>query len=136
MKYPNPAYAATIWYNGQGFTLILPAPHGGERRFTFTDLREAEEHLRMLHASVTVEREARLTNKHGGTAVLEGHGDRVEFDLTGGRYSHLAKAPRGPSREELRLEAERLLRQARSADKLARAQRRAKAQFTLEDLGL
>ena len=130
MKYPNPAYAATIWYNGQGYTLILPAPHGGERRFTFDRLSEAEEHLRTLHASITVEREARLRG------VIEGHGDRVEFDLTGGRYTHLAKAPRGPSREELRLEAERLLRQARNADKLARAQRRAKAQFTLEDLGL
>ena len=130
MKYPLPAYAATIWYNGHNYTLILPAPHGGERRFTFDDLRQAEEHLRTLHAEVATEREARLRG------VIEGHGDRVEFDLTGGRYTHLAKAPRGPSREELRLEADRLLRQARSADKLARAQRRAKTQFTLEDLGL
>jgi len=135
MKYPLPSYAATIWYNGQGFTLILPAGDG-ERRFTFDRLADAEEALRTHHAQATVEREARLTNKFGGTAVLEGNGARVEFDLTGGRFAHLAPYRHGPSAEELRRIGDRILAEKRAADRAAAAERKRAKKFTLEDLGL
>lgn len=129
MKYPLPSYAATIWYNGQGFTLILPAGDG-ERRFTFDRLADAEEALRTHHAQATVEREARLRG------VLEGNGARVEFDLTGGRFAHLAPYRHGPSAEELRRIGDRILAEKRAADRAAAAERKRAKKFTLEDLGL
>lgn len=132
MKYPLPAYAATIWYNGHNYTLILPAPHGGERRFTFDDLRQAEEHLRTLHAEVATEREARLCNKHGGPAILTSPHARVEFDMLGGRYHQLSRPMSDAKREELRRIADDIITKT-----VHKAKPKGKAKtMTLEDLGL
>ena len=113
MKYPLPSYAATIWYNGQGYTLILPEGDQ-EYRHTFTKLADAEEVLRTHHALATVARED----------------TRVESDLPGGRF---ARRPAGPSAEELRRIGDKILADRRAA---AREAARLAKNFTLEDLGL
>lgn len=124
MKYPLPAYAATIWYNGQGYTLILPEGDG-ERRLTFTRLADAEEHLRMHYELAQERRQAALRG------TLASPHARVEFDMLGGRYHQLAKPMSDARREELRRIADDFLRTK------PRPKPKGKAKtMTLEDLGL
>ncbi len=144
MKYPLPGYAATIWYNGDGYTILHGTPDD-QSRTTYTSLHEAEEFLQHLHRAAAAKAEIRLrgTPKDAefAPAVLEGNGARVEFDMTGGYLHQLTRPMSELKREELRRLADDILRKHKPRRIEAKAKTLAPKVspfkgMSLEDLGL
>lgn len=129
MNYPLPGYAATIWYNGDGYT-IISGPPDGQTRTTVATLREAEEQLQYLYRAAAATAEARIRG------CITSPFAKIEFDMTGGHYTQLARPMSDERREELRKLADAVLRRPKAKASDSRPKSPRKPRVSLEDLGL